>query len=101
MALAFKTVRIKFPSAKGEEQHQDGVAVFDKGVKAADASLKGFNVQYTESDHHLLVIEIHVNNVSINDTKVSFGVDYLLRDHSGNIDDPYEGWIDVLVTADA
>ena len=32
-------------------------------------------------------------------TRVKVTVEFLLRDSSGNIDDAFEGWVDVLVIA--
>jgi hypothetical protein len=100
MALAFETVRIEFPSTRATDQSKQGIADFSRVVNTADASLKSFHMQYTESDHNLWLAQFVVRDISKDGTKVSFWVDYLLRDSSGNIDDPYEGWADVLVTAD-
>ncbi len=100
MALSFITTRVNFPSTKGSIQSDEGTASFPSMVRVADASVKGFQIAYTNSDNEIKQLEIGINNITIVGTGVTFWVNLLLRDNSGNIDDPFQGWVDVLVTAD-
>lgn len=66
----------------------------------ADVALNGFDIRCTDGDHHLLREMVDARVTAINDRTVFVAVDYLLRDSSGNIDDRYQGRVDVLVIAD-
>ena len=73
--------------------------------------MNGFDVQFTDGDHSLFrqVIDIQaitgpgttqVHDPDIKDNTVRVRVSYLLRDNSADIDDVYQGRVDVLVIAD-
>jgi len=100
MALAFETTEVKFYPAKGGTKSLPGTATFKRAVRAADASVKGFELGFTGDDHHLFMQQIQVKNVKTNGPTVTFDVDLGLRDKSGHYDDTYEGKVWVLVTAD-
>ena len=74
--------------------------MFNGRVNKADVALNGFDIRYTDGDHHLLREMVDARVTAINDRTVFVAVDYLLRDSSGNIDDRYQGRVDVLVIAD-
>ncbi|MGF1476762.1 MAG: hypothetical protein ACFB6S_14485 [Geminicoccaceae bacterium] len=74
-------------------------AIFSATVQKAEAMLKGFNIRYTNGDHHILEQEIDLDTRIVGNT-VEVSADFLLRDGSGNIDDPYTGWVQAVVIAD-
>jgi hypothetical protein len=74
--------------------------VFPSNVRSAEAVLNGFNVGYTNGDHHLLRTEIDTRVTSITLGTVRVLVTFSLRDSSGNFDDPFNGFVDVMVIAD-
>jgi hypothetical protein len=100
MAVDFRQVRINFDPTSGREQRESGTAVFNSTVRRANAALKGFSIGYNNGDHELLRETVDVDVTSIISNTVTVAVDFLLRDSSGNIDDPYSGFAEVLVMAD-
>ncbi len=62
--------------------------------------MKGYKVGFTHGDRPFREILVDINNIAVNGNNVSFDVDFGLRDASGNYDDPYEGFVEVLVIAD-
>ena len=100
MAIDFRSTTIKFDSSEGFIQSEPGAVVFAGHVNRADVAIKSFDVRYDKDDHHLLREMLVPRVESINNNVVILKVDYLLRDNSGNIDDPYSGTAEVLVIAD-
>ncbi|MEM8779754.1 MAG: hypothetical protein AAGF26_12945 [Cyanobacteria bacterium P01_G01_bin.49] len=100
MALDFKSKRVVFSSNEGIEQKETATFNFNKNVIRAEAVINGFNIQYTEQDRHILQQKIDTRVSLINGNKVDVDIAFLLRDSSGNIDDPYEGTVDVVVIAE-
>jgi hypothetical protein len=99
MPIAFREVRIDFPPTTGRQQRGNATVLFPNTVRSAQAMLKGFNIGYDNGDHHVLRQEIDVDTSAVANS-VNVGVDFLLRDSSGNIDDAYSGWVEVAVVAD-
>jgi hypothetical protein len=67
------------------------------------AAINGFGIGYTFSDHHLLREEIDVGTTIQNGTQgpeVRVAVNFSLRDSSGNFDDAYGGFVDVVLIVD-
>jgi hypothetical protein len=100
MAIDFRRTTITFDPTSGREQRESATVVFNSNVRRAEAALKGFSIGYNNGDHELLRETIDVDVASINNNTVTVAVDFLLRDSSGNIDDPYSGFAEVLVLAD-
>lgn len=99
MALEFRTADIVFDESKGKDQTERGTVLFATKVLAAEAAIKGFYLSYTNDDHELRYEKVEVTNVKQEGPQVSFDVTIGLRDWSGEYDDPYEGKVTVLVTA--
>ena len=87
MALDFRTVNVRFDPTRGQSQREPATAVFSRQVLRAEAALKGFNIGYTDGDHHILRQEVDVDITGIRNNAVDLAVDFLLRDSSGNIDE--------------
>jgi hypothetical protein len=100
MAIDFRRVSITFDPTSGRVQDETATAVFNSRVLRADAALNGFDVQFTDGDHHVFRQTIDASIRTVNNNTVTVGVRYLLRDSSGNIDDRYHGRVEVLVIAE-
>ncbi len=100
MALTFRTQTVNFDPTRGQRQREPGSVTFPSRVRTAHAAIKGFSIGYTDSDHHIYQAEVDIDMASVIGPTVNFFVDFLLRDSSGNIDDRYGGWVEVLVIAD-
>jgi len=100
MATLIQKLVFPFPSVTGIRQQQIHQLNFGRSVNTAFAMLAGFEIQYNNGDHHVLQEQIQVEVNGINGTSVSVAATFLLRDGSGNIDDPYSGFISALVIAD-
>jgi hypothetical protein len=97
--VSFKQLSIKFDSTKGKRQRETATAVFNSKVKSAEAVLKGFNIRYSDGDHHVLEQEIDLDIIKTEGNTVTVAADFLLRDSSGNIDDRFQGWVQCVVIA--
>ncbi|WP_452597627.1 hypothetical protein [Pontimicrobium sp. MEBiC01747] len=97
--VSFKELSITFDSTKGKKQREIATAVFKSKVKSAQAVLKGFNIRYTDGDHHVLEQEIDLDITKIVGNTVTVAADFLLRDSSGHIDDRFHGWVQCVVIA--
>jgi hypothetical protein len=97
--VRFQTLNFDFVSATGAEQKLQKNAIFPSNVLHASAAIGGFAIGYTNSDHHLWKQTINVKLEPVQNV-VPVEVTYLLRDSSGDVDDPYDGTIDVLVIAE-
>jgi hypothetical protein len=102
--LQLSRVRINFPSTTGRVQQERRSVSFSRPIRIADIAINGWDISYRNGDHHLLQQKIDCLIESIvpsgSGSTVNFRVDLLLRDSSGNIDDPFGGYVDVLVIAD-
>jgi hypothetical protein len=101
MAIDFRTPpTLSFDPTSGQVQTQFTTALFNSPVRRAEAALKSFDIGYTNGDHHVLREVIQTNIEAIQNNAVTVRVDYLFRDSSGNIDDTYNGAVDLLVIAE-
>jgi hypothetical protein len=100
MAIDFQRQRASFPSTAGRPQTMELVFAFPTAVRRAESLINGFSIGFSQSDHHLLRAQVDSTVTAVSNNIVRVRVDYLLRDSSGNIDDPYDGYIDVAVIVD-
>lgn len=100
MPIEFLRQRITFPEHSGSPQDVDQDFVFRFRVNRAETFVNGFNIGFTNVDHHLLRQEINTAVREISNNVVKVRAVFSLRDSSGNFDDPYDGFIDVVVVAD-
>jgi len=70
-----------------------------RSVLRAQVALNGFSINYTHSDHHIRSLLIDTDLLGIrNGTDVEFQIQVALKDRKP--DDPYEGWVSVLIIAE-
>ncbi len=99
MALEFREGWITFAPATGRRQRASRNVTFSGSVSTYQVALKGYNIRYDNGDHHILELEVDLDGSRSGNT-VTVSGDFVLRDSSGNFDDPYEGWINFIVMAD-
>ena len=102
MAINFKTVRLRYGPASGGTLNEFETASFTGKVRSAALAVGGWDMEFTNGDHHVCRqrIDIRHEEMEILDNRVKFSVDFLLRDNTGPVDDPFKGYVDVLVIAD-
>lgn len=98
--LDLRRLRFSFPPAQGAPQSQTQSVGFASPVRLADAAINGFDIGYVDADHHLLRTQIDINTFFVSNTVLNVTMNFSLRDASGNFDDRYSGFVDVLVIAD-
>ncbi len=69
-------------------------------MRKAESAINGINFGFSASDHHLYRAELDTAVTAITGNLVRVRVTFALRDSSGVIDDPYNGFVDVLVPVD-
>jgi hypothetical protein len=103
VTLHFRTVTLLFPLGSfvpGQGQVRlYRTVTFSGHVRAAQTSLKSFDIQYGRSDHHLRQLEVDVDS-GVSEHAVTVSADLHLRDSSGNIDDPFGGKVKIAVLVD-
>ena len=100
MALDFRRGSIAFDPTRGQTQSEVGSVAFPSAVRSAEVSIAGFDIRYNNGDHHVLRQTVDARIERIEFGTVYFRVNLLLRDSSGNTDDPFSGTVNVLVIAD-
>ena len=100
MAIDFQRKRFGFPSHTGSAQTKDQTYVFPTNVHKAEAAINGFSIGFTADDHHLFRQEVDASITRIFLNTVQVRVTFALRDSSGTFDDPYDGFVDVMVIVD-
>lgn len=100
MTMDFRRTRISFDPTRGREQRESGAVVFPTNVRRAEAAINGLYITYNNGDHHVLAQKIDIDMPRIVGNTVFVDVSFLLRDSSGNIDDPFSGYVDVMVVVD-
>ncbi|WP_280261669.1 hypothetical protein [Nocardia abscessus] len=97
--IAFKRQRVTFPEVEDEPQFKEVWFHFPATVWTADCAINGFNIGFTRSDRELHWLNVDTHMGVIQNSSVKVRVDFGLRDKSGYYDDPYRGYVDVLVIA--
>ena len=104
MSIRFANVAVTFDSATagplGFRNVARSVTIPDaRAILRAQVAINGFAINYTHKDHHVrsLLIDTDLLRIS-NETEVEFQVQVALKDKKP--DDPYEGWVSVLVIAE-
>jgi hypothetical protein len=93
---AYRSVSITIPSGSGTKRIASSVT-FGSNVRSAAVALNGFNLDYSNSDHHLNVIEADLDIVQISGRTVFIAADTRYADV--NFDDSYSGFVTAVVIA--
>jgi hypothetical protein len=100
MPIDFRRGHVSFDPTQGQIQSEQGAVVFPSNVIRADVSIAGYDIRYNNGDHHIFRQIIDPVVESIQGSTVFFRINFLLRDSSGSIDDPFSGIVNVLVIAE-
>lgn len=105
MALVFAEVQFQFLAEfftpGGGQKELVSTLGFDGRVQNATAVLQSFDLRYQGSkDHHVLQETVWLTAGVSPPNGVNVTCRILLRDGSGNIDDPFIGNVNVVVFAD-
>jgi hypothetical protein len=105
--LQFKVLRIIFSPFHGNENTQTVSHTFLNKLTnlktGAHLALNGFDIKFTKDARPFYEVKIDCSDLPVikSDQKtVEFKVTILLKCHPVNIDDKYEGWVDVLLIAE-
>jgi hypothetical protein len=98
--LDLQPLRFDFPPFKGRALVFTKRVGFASKVTRSSAVIRGFDIGFNNGEHPLLRTQIDVSTSFISDTAIDVIVNFSIRDNSGNFDDPYSGFVDVLVIAD-
>ena len=106
MALEFVDGTLVFGSTTGKVAETSQISTFSGTVKKViTAVMRGYDFGFEGTDRSIHEIQAQVTGATVYDSQnpdnrvLVFGL-LLLRDFSGNIDDPYHGIIDYTVIAD-
>ncbi len=97
MPIVFRNVTVVLEEATGRRDVRR-TETFPTRVRAADAAIKGFSLDYAKKDHHINVIAVDVDILNVEGNDVEFLVQAMYADKKN--DDPYLGFVNVLVIAD-
>jgi hypothetical protein len=97
MPVAFQTVQVGIVSVTGPRTFA-GRAVFGSRVISAGIAINGFHLDYVFEDHRINTVEVDTDIVSVIENTVNFQIECLYADR--DFDDPYRGWVTVLVIAE-
>jgi len=100
MPLDLQQRRATFDARTGGPQSQDLTFVLDTTIRIVGVALNGFDIGFTNGDHKLLRTQIDLDVISRIDNTAVVRVILSLRDASGDFDDPFSGFVDVLLIAD-
>jgi hypothetical protein len=100
MTVELQTQRASFPALSGGPQSMNLSFTFASNVRVAGAAINGFEIGFDNDDHPILRTQIDAEVISINGATVVVRVTFSLRDNSGHFDDPFSGFVDVLVIVD-
>ncbi len=98
--LQHRETVIRFDPTSGQEQVEYGTVKFAGKVRTAAVSINGFDIGYSDGDHHLWRQKVDLNVAKVDNDVVRIQCRFLFRDSSGTIDDRFDGWVNALVIAD-
>ena len=106
MALEFVDGTLFFGNTTGQVAETNQISTFSGTVKKViTAVMRGYDFGFEGTDRSIHEIQAQVTGATVYDSQnpdnrvLVFGL-LLLRDFSGNIDDPYHGIIDYTVIAE-
>lgn len=104
MATQFRKQRVVIPESRGSRSIPGSVR-FDTPVISSEYLLGGFRFNFQNKDHHIDEVEINIVRVGVSVSHgepdprmVHFLLDVKYQDR--NADDPWNGYVDVVVAAE-
>jgi hypothetical protein len=98
--LDLQRLRFPFFKKKGDPLSQSQRITFASPVRIVNAAISAFDVGFDNDDREFGRTQIAVGTSLVSNTEADVFVDLSLRDLSGFFDDPYSGFVEVLVIAD-
>ena len=99
MAVDFREVEIKFDPTANQEQCEHQLVPFGRQIRRASAALKAIDIGFTDGDRPVWRQKVDID-ATPSGQYVDVTVCYLLRDSSEDIDDTYDGRVEVMVVAE-
>lgn len=100
MSIGIQRQRATFAPHTGGPQSMDLSFTFGSIIASAFPALGGFDIGFSDDDHHLLRTQVDTTLISLNGPTAVVRVTFSIRDNSGNFDDPFSGFVDVVMIAD-
>jgi hypothetical protein len=102
MPIDFRQTRVDVPKGRNPNGTQwrafKGTVTFDRDVRRAESAIQTFRLDYTDSDHHINLIQVETDVSALTGNNVDVDIRVFYSDK--NYDDPYQGWVDILVIAE-
>jgi hypothetical protein len=99
MPVTFQTANIDIPPGVARQRTFSDSVTFGSRVRRAAVALNGFKLDFVgDIDRHINVLEANADLVNVFGNSVNFSVTCQYADF--NFDDPYQGFITVLVIAE-
>ena len=95
MTFDFRLTTVDFDPTAGQIQTESKTVGFGRHINRATAAINGFDVRYTNGEHPTLrqIVDISTVTFDNNNQTVTVTARLLIRDNSGNIDDPFRGTV--------
>ncbi|WP_447970581.1 trypsin-like serine peptidase [Nitrospira sp. M1] len=95
--LDFRTISLSVPSGTGRRSIE-GSTKFNSNVLQAGVALNGYKLDFVNSDHHINVLEVDTDVVSVSGDTVNVRVECQYADK--NFDDAFSGYVTATVIAE-
>lgn len=99
MPIEMETVRFDWSGHTGSEYTETNDTAPLGDVEQAEAAITSFDIGFENGEHPIWKEHVEVSAKRAGNGKVEVEMDALIRDSSGNIDDPFGGEVEVLVVA--
>jgi hypothetical protein len=104
MSIDFAQVHIDFPTfnprGANQEQRFFGEHTFGRRIRKATAAINGFELYFTQSDHHFQNILVGCDAIIDDAARGTVTARIKLKLADKNFDDPVDGWVTVVIFAD-
>jgi hypothetical protein len=104
MSIDFAHVHIDFPTfnprGANQEQRFFGEHTFGRRIRKATAAINGFELYFTQSDHHFQNILVGCDAIIDDAQRGTVTARIKLKLADKNFDDPVDGWVTVVIFAD-
>ncbi len=102
MPIDFRQTRVEIPKGRSPSATQwrdfDATVTFGAEVRRAESAIQTFRLDYTDSDHHINLIQVETDVSALSGPNVDVDIRDFYADK--NFDDYYKGWVDILAIAE-